>query len=40
MTIKGDVVWENAKKHPAKEDPQAYLQYALADEKGGPACTT
>lgn len=33
----GNVVWENAKQHPAKEDPQAYLQYALADEKGGPA---
>jgi hypothetical protein len=33
----GNVVWENARKHPAKEDPQAYLQYALADEKGGPA---
>jgi hypothetical protein len=33
----GNVVWENAKKHPAKEDPQAYLQYALADEEGKPA---
>ena len=33
----GNVVWENAKQHPAKEDPQAYLQYALVDEKGGPA---
>jgi hypothetical protein len=33
----GNVVWENAKKHPAKQDPQAYLQYALANEKGEPA---
>jgi len=33
----GNVVWENAKNHPAKEDPQAYLQYALANEKGEPA---
>lgn len=33
----GDVVWENAEKHPAKEDPQAYLVYALADEEGKPA---
>ena len=33
----GNVVWENARNHPAKEDPQAYLQYALVDEKGGPA---
>ena len=33
----GNVVWENAKQHPANEDPQAYLQYALSDEKGNPA---
>lgn len=33
----GDVVWESAKQHPAKEDPQAYLVYALADDKGNPA---
>jgi hypothetical protein len=33
----GNVVWENAKKHPAKEDPQAYLQYSMADEAGNPA---
>lgn len=33
----GNVVWENAKKHPAKEDPQAYLVYALADDQGKPA---
>ena len=33
----GDVIWENAKQHPAKEDPQAYLQYELANEKGEPA---
>jgi hypothetical protein len=33
----GNVVWENAKKHPGKEDPQAYLVYALADDEGKPA---
>lgn len=33
----GNVVWENAKGHPAKTDPQAYLVYALADEEGKPA---
>jgi hypothetical protein len=34
---KGEVVWENAKGHPGKSDPQAYLVYALADDKGEPA---
>lgn len=33
----GNVVWENAKDHPAKDDPQAYLVYALADDEGKPA---
>jgi len=27
----GNVVWENAKGHPAKEDSQAYLMYELYD---------
>jgi hypothetical protein len=29
----GNVVWENAKGHPAKDDPQAYLMYELYDDK-------
>ena len=29
----GKVLWENAKGHPAKEDPQAYLMYELLDDK-------
>jgi hypothetical protein len=33
----GDKVWENAKGHPAKEDPQAFLVYTLADDEGKPA---
>lgn len=33
----GEVVWENAKGHPAKEDPQAFLVYTLADDEGKPA---
>ena len=33
----GNVVWQNAEGHPAKEDPQAYLSYALADDEGMPA---
>ncbi|MDM8546585.1 cytochrome c family protein [Candidatus Venteria ishoeyi] len=33
----GNVVWENAKGHPAKTDPQAYLVYKLEDDKGKPA---
>jgi len=33
----GEVVWENAAGHPAKEDPQAYLVYSLADDAGKPA---
>ncbi len=33
----GNPVWTNAKVHPAKEDPQAYLVYALADDQGNPA---
>ncbi|MET0106506.1 MAG: cytochrome c family protein, partial [Sedimenticola sp.] len=33
----GNVVWQNTKAHPAKDDPQAYLVYALADDEGKPA---
>ena len=33
----GEVVWENAEGHPAKNDPQAYFFYGLADDKGAPA---
>jgi len=34
---KGNKVWENAKGHPAKKDPQAFLVYTLADAEGKPA---
>jgi len=34
---KGEVVWQNSKDHPAKDDPQAYFQYMLADDEGKPA---
>jgi hypothetical protein len=30
----GEVVWENAVGHPGKDDPKAYLWYALADDAG------
>ncbi|QFY90568.1 cytochrome c family protein [Magnetovirga frankeli] len=30
----GEVVWQNAKGHPAKEDPQAYLWNMLQDDEG------
>jgi hypothetical protein len=33
----GEVIWENAAGHPAEQDPQAYLVYALADDEGKPA---
>ncbi|MCP3870413.1 MAG: cytochrome c family protein [Gammaproteobacteria bacterium] len=33
----GNLVWQSAKGHPAKSDPQAYLVYALADDEGKPA---
>jgi hypothetical protein len=33
----GEVVWQNAEGHPAKDDPKAYLYYSLADDKGMPA---
>jgi len=33
----GEPVWQNADGHPAKEDPQAYLSYALEDDQGMPA---
>ncbi len=31
---KGEVVWQNAKGHPVKEDPQAYMWYMLQDDEG------
>jgi hypothetical protein len=33
----GNVVWENAEGHPGKDDPQAYMAYRLADDKGADA---
>ncbi len=33
----GEPIWQNAEGHPAEEDPQAYLSYALADDEGMPA---
>jgi hypothetical protein len=33
----GEVVWENASGHPAKDDPQAYFAYLLADDAGKDA---
>jgi hypothetical protein len=30
----GNVVWENAKGHPGKDDPQAYLMLELLDDTG------
>jgi hypothetical protein len=33
----GNVVWENAKGHPAKEDPKAFMFMTLQDDKGQPA---
>jgi len=34
---KGNIIWENFKVHPIKEDPKAYFSYTLTDEKGKPA---
>jgi hypothetical protein len=34
---KGEVVWENAKGHPAESDPQAYFSYSMVDDAGKPA---
>ena len=34
---KGEVVWQNAKGHPSKDDPQAYFSYQMVDDKGMPA---
>ncbi|MBF0255539.1 MAG: cytochrome c family protein [Gammaproteobacteria bacterium] len=34
---KGEVVWQNAKGHPMKEDPQAYFHYVMHDDEGKPA---
>ena len=33
----GEPIWQNAEGHPAEGDPQAYMAYALADDKGMPA---
>jgi hypothetical protein len=33
----GEVVWQNAEGHPAKDDPQAYFYYGMKDDKGMPA---
>ncbi|WP_462328770.1 cytochrome c family protein [Thiohalocapsa halophila] len=33
----GQPIWQNAEGHPAKDDPQAYMAYALADDEGMPA---
>jgi hypothetical protein len=30
----GEVVWESAPEHPAKDDPKAYFAYLLADDEG------
>ncbi len=30
----GEVIWENAQGHPKKDDPQAYMRYALSDDAG------
>ena len=34
---KGEVVWQSAPEHPAKDDPQAYFAYLLADDAGKDA---
>ncbi len=34
---KGNVLWQNAKQHPMKEDKQAMFMYILGDESGKPA---
>jgi hypothetical protein len=33
----GEPIWQNAEGHPAKDDPQAYMAYALKDDDGMPA---
>ena len=33
----GEMLWENAPEHPAKDDPQAYFAYLLADDAGKDA---
>jgi len=30
----GNILWQNFKKHPAKEDPKAYFAYGLTDDEG------
>jgi hypothetical protein len=33
----GQPIWQNAEGHPAEDDPQAYMSYALQDDEGMPA---
>ncbi|MGB5832840.1 MAG: hypothetical protein WBG92_12725 [Thiohalocapsa sp.] len=33
----GNSVWQSAEGHPAKNDPQAHIAYALTDDEGMPA---
>ena len=33
----GNVLWQNAPEHPAKDDPQAYFAYLLSDDAGKDA---
>jgi hypothetical protein len=33
----GEAIWESAPDHPAKDDPQAYFAYLLADDAGKDA---
>jgi hypothetical protein len=32
----GKLLWENFRKHPAKEDPKAYFVYKLLNDEGKP----
>lgn len=34
LSKEGEVVWQNYKQHPSKEDPQAYFNYMLTDDEG------
>jgi nitrate/TMAO reductase-like tetraheme cytochrome c subunit len=33
----GEAVWESAKGHPSKDDPQGYFTYSMVDDQGKPA---
>ncbi|MCG8429477.1 MAG: cytochrome c family protein [Chromatiales bacterium] len=37
LDAKGNVLWQNYQKHPAKEDPQAFFVYTMTDDSGQPA---